>query len=138
MSESDWPINVGITGPRGFIACHLSRYLAQASTKVADARSGTKRQRSTANSLGDREVNVLSCTRETVADASVLAEFVEHCDTLVHLAGISRGTDREIYDNNAQLADKLIAALDSTRRRPHIIFASSPQRDRSSAYGRSK
>src|SRR5262249_11446731 len=97
-----------------------------------------KRQRFVGNALADREISIVPCTRDTFADPSALAECVERCDTLVHLAGTSRGTDREIYDNNAGLVDKLIVALESTRRRPHIVFASSPQRDRSSAYGRSK
>jgi UDP-2-acetamido-2,6-beta-L-arabino-hexul-4-ose reductase len=73
-----------------------------------------------------------------LADPSALAEWVERCDTLVHLAWMSRGNEREIYDNNVALVDKLIAALDCTRRWAHIIFPSSPQRVRANAFGRSK
>jgi UDP-2-acetamido-2,6-beta-L-arabino-hexul-4-ose reductase len=138
MSESDWPINVGITGPRGFIASHLARYLAQATAGRTGEPSEKRRHQFMGNVLGGREVSILPCTREMLAEPGALAEYVERCDTLVHLAGMSRGNEREIYDNNAGLVDSLIAALDSTRRHPHIIFPSSPQRDRTNAYGRSK
>jgi UDP-2-acetamido-2,6-beta-L-arabino-hexul-4-ose reductase len=131
MSESTSPLTVGITGPRGFIAGHLARYLS-----VGAARSEGTSAAST--KLGDRNINISSCSRETFSDMAALFEFVETSDTIVHLAGSSRGSEREIYENNTSLIDKLVAALEATNCRPHVVFPSSPQRDRTNAYGRSK
>lgn len=137
MGESDWPINVGITGPRGFIATHLARYLAQASGGRIGELAGRRLEQRAGSVLAGREIGILPCARETLADPCALVECVDRCDTLVHLAGMAHGNDRQIYDNNVGLIDKLIAALESTRRRPQLIFPSSLQRDRVNAYGRS-
>ena len=96
MSVSGSPLTVGITGPRGFIARHVARYLSAGAANFA------------------RKVNVSPCPRETFLDVASLFEFVETCDTLIHLAGTSRGSEREIYENNLSLVDKLIGALEAT------------------------
>lgn len=120
MSVSGSPLTVGITGPRGFIAGHLVRYLSAGAANSA------------------LKVNISPCPRETFSDIASLFEFVEACDTIIHLAGTSRGIEREVYENNTSLVDKLIGALEATNCRPHVVFPSSPQRDRTNAYGRSK
>jgi UDP-2-acetamido-2,6-beta-L-arabino-hexul-4-ose reductase len=119
MSECTVPITVGITGPRGFIAGHLARHLSK---KSADA----------------RPFNVVSVPRNCFSNPATLRESVKNCGTIVHLAGMNRGDEHEIYETNAHLADRLIEALDASGTRPHVIFASSTQRERPNAYGRSK
>jgi UDP-2-acetamido-2,6-beta-L-arabino-hexul-4-ose reductase len=51
---------------------------------------------------------------------------------------MNRGNEREIYDTNVGLVDGLIEAMSATNSTPHVIFASSTQRERDTAYGRSK
>ena len=106
---------VGVTGPHGFVAGHLIRTL--------------KRR-------GD--VRVVPCPREAFADAVALENFVAECDVIVHLAGMNRGEDAEIYATNVRLAEQLIAAAENAAKPLHIVFASSTQRDRDNSYGRSK
>jgi UDP-2-acetamido-2,6-beta-L-arabino-hexul-4-ose reductase len=108
-------LTIGITGPGGFIARHLARHLST-----------------------DILVNVVLIPRSAFADAAALAQFICQCDVVVHLAGMNRGDHREIFTTNAALADCLVKALDACGTPPHVIFASSTQRDRPGEYGRSK
>jgi UDP-2-acetamido-2,6-beta-L-arabino-hexul-4-ose reductase len=101
---------IGLTGPSGFIASHLARRLT----------------------------NPALCPRGSWDHSASLGAFVDGCDTIVHLAGMNRGVEQQIYDTNVALVDRLVEALQSCGTPPHVIFASSTQRDRSSAYGRSK
>ncbi len=115
MSESNRLLTVGVTGPRGFIAGHLTRRLS-----------------------AEKDLRVLPCSRTDFQNPFALASFVRECDTIVHLAGANRGDEREVYDTNAGLVDRMIEALAGRNSPPHVIFASTTQRDRSSGYGRSK
>jgi UDP-2-acetamido-2,6-beta-L-arabino-hexul-4-ose reductase len=115
MSNSATPFTVGITGPRGFIAGHLARQLALDST-----------------------LRIITCPRESVSQRETLRAFVAECDTIVHLAGMNRGSEQDIYDTNMGLVERLIDSLSASGCSPHVIFASSTQRDSATAYGRSK
>ena len=106
---------VGITGPNGFVAGHLSRRLQHHSGMQVDL-----------------------CPRENFDNEGALAEFVSRCDTIVHLAGMNRGTDEQIEATNSRLVDQLIAVAEQTGASPHFIFSSSTQSDGNNAYGRSK
>ena len=107
MSETARLFTVGITGPRGFIGSHLARQLAL-----------------------DPTSRVLTCPRESFASVTTLREFVGQCNTIVHLAAMTRGDDNLIYDTNMNLVDRLIEAMADRPAPPHVIFASSTQRDR--------
>jgi UDP-2-acetamido-2,6-beta-L-arabino-hexul-4-ose reductase len=115
------PQTIGITGPSGFIASHLGRRLAGPS---ADSK--------------ESGVRVIGCSRHDFESSEALKNFAGQCDTIAHLAGMNRGDETAIYETNVALVERLIDALAATDRMPHIIFASSTQRDRSTAYGRSK
>jgi UDP-2-acetamido-2,6-beta-L-arabino-hexul-4-ose reductase len=115
------PQAIGITGPSGFIASHLARRLAGPS-------AGSKQS----------VARVISCSRQDFQSLESLNAFVGQCDTIVHLAGINRGDETALFETNVALVERLIDALVATNRGPHFIFASSTQRDRSTAYGRSK
>lgn len=119
---SELATTVGITGPRGFIAGHLARHLSPRTNGPSP----------------DTAASVVTCPRADYSDAAALAQFVGQCDTIVHLAGMTRGDEREIYDVNTALVDRLIQALDATNSRSHVIFASATHRDRTNAYARSK
>ncbi|MDZ4657456.1 MAG: NAD-dependent epimerase/dehydratase family protein [Bythopirellula sp.] len=106
---------IGITGPHGFVAGHLARTLSVR-----------------------QDIKVLPCPRAAFDDESELAKFVALCDVIVHLAGLNRGDDAQVYITNVALANKLIAAADKVMHPLHIVFASSTQRDRDNSYGRSK
>lgn len=106
---------VGITGPRGFIAGHLARRLAT-------------------NPL----VRIVPCPRATFGDPAALRAFAAECDVVVHLAGVNRGSQREVYDTNVGLVDGLLEALGSCEHPPHVVFASSTQRDQPGEYSRAK
>jgi UDP-2-acetamido-2,6-beta-L-arabino-hexul-4-ose reductase len=108
-------LTVGATGPGGFIAGHFLRRLT-----------------------AEKDIHVLPCSRANFEDPIALAAFVRQCDTVVHLAGADRGDEREVYEINTRLADRLVEALAGDDSQPHVIFASSTQRDRSNGYGRSK
>jgi UDP-2-acetamido-2,6-beta-L-arabino-hexul-4-ose reductase len=71
-------------------------------------------------------------------DPDGLTELVGRCDTIVHLAGLNRGDEDELFNTNVDLVQRLVQAVDSAQSPIHIVFASSTQRDRSTAYGRSK
>jgi UDP-2-acetamido-2,6-beta-L-arabino-hexul-4-ose reductase len=115
MSESTRQLTVGVTGPRGFIAEHLMRQL------------GT-----------DAGIRVIPCPRESWSQPDALREFVAKCNTIVHLAGANRGNEREVYDTNVDLAGRLIESMTAAGKAPHVVLASSTQRERNTAYGRSK
>jgi len=106
---------VGITGPNGFIAGHVARRLQ--------------------NESG---FQVLLCPRDMFEDEEALAQFVESCDTVLHLAGVNRGTDQEITEINQSLAEKLVSAANRCSHDLHLIYASSTQREIDNVYGRSK
>jgi UDP-2-acetamido-2,6-beta-L-arabino-hexul-4-ose reductase len=86
----------------------------------------------------ENDLRIVACPRSEFHDAFSLAAFSRECDTIIHLAGANRGDEREVFDVNCQLTDRLVESLSNTKKPPHVIFASSTQRDRSSSYGRSK
>jgi UDP-2-acetamido-2,6-beta-L-arabino-hexul-4-ose reductase len=107
---------IGITGQAGFVGTHLY------------------------NTLGLRpEFERIPFEDDFFLDNERLKAFVTDCDVIVHLAAMNRhGDPRVIYDTNLELVDKLIAALDATGSKAHILFSSSTQEDRDNPYGKSK
>jgi UDP-2-acetamido-2,6-beta-L-arabino-hexul-4-ose reductase len=106
---------VGITGANGFVGSHLLRRLGL-----------------------DPTMRLVCCPRESLAQADSLRTFAGECNTIVHLAAMNRGDDRQIFGTNVAIVDNLIEAMSASARPPHFIFASSTQRDQSTEYGRSK
>ncbi len=107
---------IGITGKNGFIGWHLTQYL--------------KRR---------EEVNLIDFERYFFDDNKRLHQFVSECDVIIHLAGLNRHSDPNIiYSKNVELVKKLIFACEKADVRPHIIFSSSSQEERSNEYGKSK
>jgi len=106
---------VGITGPNGFIAGHVARRLQ--------------------NEAG---LQVMLCSRDTFGDEDALAQFVERCDTILHFAGVNRGTEQEIREINRSLTEKLVSAAQRCSHDLHLVYASSTQRELDNVYGQSK
>jgi UDP-2-acetamido-2,6-beta-L-arabino-hexul-4-ose reductase len=68
----------------------------------------------------------------------LLREFVANCDCIVHLAGVNRGSDKEVANGNQAIARQLVAALQNSGETPDIIYASSIHADGESVYGVAK
>lgn len=110
-------IKVGITGQAGFMGTHLFNYL------------GLKKDTITLIPFADDFFN----------STAKLEQFVSQCDTIVHLAAMNRhGDPQVIYDTNIALVNKLIAALERTQSKAHVLFSSSTQEERDNLYGQSK
>ncbi len=110
-------IRIGITGQSGFIGTHLYNYLA----------------------LKKEDVSLVPFGDEFFEEPGRLEAFVSQCDAIVHLAAVNRHQDPQaIYDTNISLVNRLIAALDKTGSRPHLLFSSSTQEERDNVFGKSK
>jgi UDP-2-acetamido-2,6-beta-L-arabino-hexul-4-ose reductase len=107
---------VGITGVNGFVGTHLYNTLFM-----------------------NKDFSIVAFQRDFFEDDSKMDDFVANCDVIVHLAGLNRSHDDEIiYKTNISLTLTLIASLNRTKTKPHIIFASSTQENLDNVYGKSK
>ncbi len=67
-----------------------------------------------------------------------LAQALGPATTVIHLAGMNRGPEDEVYATNIRLASQLIQALDLAGIVPTILFANSTHSLGETAFGRSK
>ena len=68
-----------------------------------------------------------------------MLEFVNECDTIVHLAAMNRhGDPQVIYDTNIRLVQILLDTIEKAGTKPHILFSSSTQESLDNLYGKSK
>jgi UDP-2-acetamido-2,6-beta-L-arabino-hexul-4-ose reductase len=108
---------IGITGQNGFLGYHLYQTL---------------------NLIKD-EFQLNNFDRSFFEDDASLDEFVSQCDVIVHLAALNRHDDPEvIYNMNTGLVKKLVASLERTQSKAHVIISSSTQEERDNLYGKSK
>lgn len=72
-------------------------------------------------------------------DAVHSAEMVSEADEVIHIAGMNRGPDSEVSEENVRFASQLSRAILEAETKPRrIVFANSIQARNSSPYGRSK
>jgi UDP-2-acetamido-2,6-beta-L-arabino-hexul-4-ose reductase len=110
-------IRVGITGSKGFIGYHLYQTLA----------------------LHKQDFTIIEFDRSFFNNDRILDEFISSCDVIVHLAAINRHNEPEfIYETNTSLVKNLVASLERTNSRAHLIISSSTQEERDNLYGKSK
>src|SRR4051812_46753710 len=108
---------IGITGQNGFVGTHLQNTI----------------------SLLKDEFLFISFDRCFFDSPSKLEDWVRQCDVIVHLAALNRHADaNELHDVNLGLVQKLVAALEKTGHRPHVIISSSTQEVQDNLYGKSK
>ncbi|MDP2420252.1 NAD-dependent epimerase/dehydratase family protein [Sediminibacterium sp.] len=108
---------VGITGSNGFVGYHLYQTL----------------------SLYKEAFFLVEFDRSFFDNNQNLDSFVSSCDVIVHLAALNRHNDSElIYQTNISLVKKLVAALERTDSKAHLIISSSTQEQRDNFYGKSK
>ena len=110
-------IKVGITGSNGFVGYHLYQGLA----------------------LYKDEFSLIEFDRIFFDDNQTLDAFVSSCDVIVHLAALNRHNDSQfIYETNTLLVNSLVASLERTASKAHLIISSSTQEERDNLYGKSK
>ena len=105
-------MRVLITGGSGFLGWHTRlRLHAQAEHEVAIV------------------------TRESWPDLRALAA---ETDAVIHIAGVNRGDDDEVVDDNVRLAEDVAAAVRETGRPVRVVYANSIQSGNGTAYGTGK
>ena len=68
-----------------------------------------------------------------------LEAFVSQCDVIVHLAAMNRHESQNVnYETNVNVVEKLVASLERTNSKPHVLLSSSSQEERDNLYGKSK
>lgn len=108
---------IGITGQNGFVGSHLYNTLG----------------------LAPEEFERIDFEKEFFNNSEKLDHFVKQCDVIVHLAAMNRHSDPEvIFNNNINLVKQLIASLERTGSKAHILFSSSSQEEKDNLYGKSK
>lgn len=110
-------LRIGITGQQGFVGTHLYNTLG----------------------LYSIEFERIAFKRDYFQNDKDLDAFVSNCDVVVHLAAMNRHDDQEvIYQTNINLVKKLIASLERTKSKAHVIMSSSLQEEKNNLYGKSK
>ena len=103
-------MRVALTGAFGFLGWHL---------------------RCRVKALRD-DIDIVAIGRD---DFSRLSELVDGVDAIIHVAGVSRGTDDELSAGNAELAQAVIDAARSGTGHPRIVVANSIRAGDTSPYG---
>lgn len=110
-------ITIGITGQNGFIGKHLYNLIC----------------------LLPESYSLIDFQKDSFENETQLDSFVSKCDVIVHLAAINRHFDPEvIYNTNIELVEKLVASLERTNSKAHLIMSSSSQEEKDNLYGKSK
>jgi UDP-2-acetamido-2,6-beta-L-arabino-hexul-4-ose reductase len=110
-------MRIGITGQSGFIGTHLFNFLINNKT----------------------EFEIIPFHNDFLNNQNLLEDWVSKCQTIVHLAALSRHKNPAIvYNTNINLISKLLSALENTNSETHILFASSIQEKLNIEYSRSK
>jgi UDP-2-acetamido-2,6-beta-L-arabino-hexul-4-ose reductase len=110
-------IKIGITGSKGFLGYHLCKSLT----------------------LNTDEFSIIEFDRSFFDNNQNLDTFVSSCDVIVHLAALNRHSDPNyIYEINISLVKYLIASLERTASKAHLIISSTTQEDCDNLYGLSK
>lgn len=72
------------------------------------------------------------------AEWSALPELIEGVDAVIHLAGVNRGTPRDVQGDNIALAEALASAVRASGPVTRVVYANSIQADNESPYGLAK
>jgi len=72
-------------------------------------------------------------------DPGEAAATLDSCDTLIHIAGINRGSDSEVTDGNITFAEQIASAVRASEKPPRrIVYANSIQAHHDNVYGSAK
>ncbi len=109
--------NVGITGGRGFVGSHFRFFLHE----------------------HKNDYTPILIDKGDFSDSEKLSEKLSICDAIVHLAGLNRGDEDEIYQTNVGLTKQILSVLwQIGKKEIKFVFLSSTHNLRDTAYGRSK
>jgi len=109
-------MKIGITGNTGFIGTHLTEYLK---TKT--------------------DIEIVPFEKVFFLYQEKMDNFVKQCDTIIHLAGLSKPHDKEsVYIDNMNLTLKLYSTIKDMEFKGHLIFVSSIHESGGGYYGKSK
>lgn len=75
---------------------------------------------------------------EHFESVDALARALDGATTVLHLAGMNRGPDSEVFETNLRLATRLTEALDLSGSVPTLLFANSTHSLGDTPFGRSK
>lgn len=106
---------VAITGADGLLGSHLRIY---------------------AHALGTGDVRPVG--RSAFSDDSTMDAATADAETVLHCAARIRGSTEEVLGENKTITAKLIASMERTGARPHVLFMSSIKADRDDPHGQSK
>ena len=105
-----------VTGCTGFIAKHIFEFYAS-----------------------DPNFRIVGVARDDYYHQEQLVEKLDKCDSLFHLAGVSRGgSDRGVYEENMAIHEYLIDVLDRLNKGVDIVFWSSIHYKFDTGYGMAK
>ena len=108
---------IGVTGANGFIGFHLCNHI----------------------NLNKDKYHLVNFDRSFFDSKLNMQKFVDNCDVIVHLAAINRTENQNyLFDSNVLMSQKIIDALNRSKKKIHLIFASSTQENNDSSFGRSK
>lgn len=109
--------NVGITGGWGFVGSHFRFFLHE----------------------HKNDYTPVLIDKEDFSNDERLSRKLSICNAVVHLAGLNRGNEEEIYETNIGLTKQILSTLGQIgKKETRIVFLSSTHNLRDTAYGRSK
>jgi UDP-2-acetamido-2,6-beta-L-arabino-hexul-4-ose reductase len=110
-------LKIGITGQNGFVGNHLFNTLG----------------------LQPDAYERIHFERFFFESERAMDAFVSQCEVIVHLAALNRHNEAEvIYETNLYLVHRLVASLERTKSKAHVLISSSSQEERDNLYGKSK
>jgi UDP-2-acetamido-2,6-beta-L-arabino-hexul-4-ose reductase len=110
-------LKIGITGQQGFVGSHLYNTLG----------------------LTPDKFELIEFKRSYFGNEEELDAFVSESDVIVHLAAMNRHENPQvIYDTNISLVKNLVASLQRTDSKAHVLMSSSSQEEKDNLYGKSK
>jgi len=96
-------MKIGVTGANGFVGWHLRCYLK----------------------TRDDVAEVRAVGRDEFSNPEAQDAFVEGLDLVVHLAGVNRADEQELFEGNVVPARQLVEAMDRVGCKPSVILSSS-------------
>lgn len=84
------------------------------------------------------EWEVVPLSQENFTNTESRAAALKGAAVIIHLAGMNRGGDNEVYETNVRLMRELLETCGAVQAKPQIIFSSSVHINRDTAYGKAK
>ena len=114
-----------VTGAGGLLGFHVSSLLL--------AKNGERAFHGQLPAFNIRKASTFDFDSE-----SRLQALVEGCDLVMHLAGVNRAAPEIVEQANADIASRLVRALNAVGARPHVVYANSTHESTDTPYGRGK